>query len=456
MLFLCLTLLMVAALLLRFNPARPDIRWLAFFLVAWALGALGYFVEDYVSPSEAALAYWLTVRSTLKLLSDSASPYAFLMFSIVYSNAARRWLRLWIWLLPMPLIYVYYLMPHPLRGDSYTILSAYFVPYYIAGFILLISAWLRERNLSARREKLAAATLVVPPVLTYTFFDNYVKSLSSMLYLRYLPLLLSATLFLFFFAMLASKQGVLSVRLILRRQIMDETRRGIATGTMMINHALKNRLTNIELLARDAREQAAGTEVEENMSLVLSETKQMKQLVLQIQKRVEEIRLTMIPCDIGELLRDAAAAHQVALAEKGIDLRIDAPEGVGENVLADPVHLQEVFGNLIRNAMEAIRGGGGVRLKLSRSADEVEVRVTDNGEGLNVPDPGRIFEPFYSTKANADNFGLGLSYCSAVIRKHGGTIDAQGRPGEGTTIVVRLPARPSGRSRGAKLLRPEV
>lgn len=445
MLFLCLTLLMVAALLLRFNPARADVRWLSFFLIAWALGALGYSIEDYFFPRTGDTpTFWDSARGWSKRLSDSSSPYAFLMFAIVYSGAARgRWRMLAAWLLPLPSIYVYYLMPHPSQGGSYTILSAYFIPYYVAGFSLLILGWLRERSPFARKEKLATAALIVPPVFAYALFDNYVKAISSFLYYRYIPLLISAAMFLFVFALLASRRGVLSVRLIVRKQIMDETRKGIATGTMMINHALKNRLTNIELLAREAREKAQGSEMEDNMELVLAEAKQMKQFVVQIQKRVEEIRPVAVPCDIGELLRKTVAAHLVAAADRHIELSLDVQEGAGKSVRVDPVHLQEVFGNLIRNAMEAIirAEGGTIRVRLTESANEVAIRVTDNGPGLIETDTDKIFEPFYSTKSSEDNFGLGLSYCHAVVRKHGGVLEASSRPGEGTTFVVRLPAR---------------
>lgn len=445
MLFLGLTLLMVAALLLRFNPGRADVRWLSFFLVAWALGALGYSIEEYVFPQGAdASAFWESVRSWLKRLSDSCSPYAFLLFALVYSGAARgRPLTLAAWLLALPSLYVYYLMPRPSHGGSYTILSVYLVPYYIAGFGLLVGAWLRERSPFARKEKLATAALMVPPVFAYALFDNYVKGISSFLYYRYLPLLISAAMFLFVFALLASRRGVLSVRLILRRQIMDETRKGIATGTMMINHALKNRLTNIELLAREAHGHAQGDGMKENMALVLAEAKQMKQLVVRIQQRVEEIRLDAVPCNIGELLRETVAGHQAAAADRRIELSLDVPGGAGKNVRADPVHLREVFGNLIRNAMEAIvrAEGGRILVRLTESANEVAIRVTDNGPGLLEPDTDKLFEPFYSTKSSEENFGLGLSYCHAVIRKHGGVLEAHSRPGEGTTFVVRLPAR---------------
>lgn len=451
MLLLCFILLLVSALLLRFNPNRQDVRWLVFFLLSWALGALGYFIEQEVSPPETSYAFWYSVRMWLKLLGDSASPYAFLLFAIVYTEAAKgRWKRLWAFVLPLPPLYVYYLMPKQAEGGSYNILSVYFIPYYAAGFILLIAVWIRERNRTRKKERLATAALIVPPVLAYTWSDNYIKAIWSFHYYRYVPLLISAVLFLFVFALLASKRGVLGVRLILRRQIADQTRRGIASGTMMINHALKNHLTNIELLARDALHPGDSPDPGENMSLVLAEANQMKRLIVRIQKQVEDIRLTVSDCDAGALVQAAAAAHQLALAEKGIRLTLDIPAEADLALRADPVHLQEVFGNLIRNAVEAIQAECGIiRIRLIELDGEIELRFADNGPGIAEADADSIFDSFFSTKSNADNFGLGLSYCSAVIQKHAGTLEAHSRPGEGATFVVRLPKRarrPAGRT----------
>ncbi|WP_217596791.1 sensor histidine kinase [Cohnella sp. GbtcB17] len=443
MLFLFLTLMLVSALLLRFNPRRPDVRWLVFFLLAWALGAFGYFIEEYVTPTARTPAFWNSLRSWLKLLGDSAAPYAFLMFAIVYSAAARgRRRALWSALLALPPLYVYYLMPHPSQGGSYTILSVYFVPYYVAGAAILIVSWLRERNLSVRPEKLATAALIVPPVLAYTWFDNHIKAVWSFRYYRYVPLLICATAFLIVFALLASKQGVLGVRLLLRRQMIDETRRGIASGASMINHALKNRLINIELLARETQEQSKDAGQAENMALILAEARHMRTLVGQIQKQVEDIRLTVTDCDVGDLLREAAAAHQVAMTGQGIELILDIPKGAGAGARADAVHLREVFGNLIRNAVEAIHRteGGFIAIRLIERPGAIEIRIADNGTGLAEAEPDKIFQPFYSTKSNADNFGLGLSYCYSVVQKHGGAIEAHSRPGDGATFILRLPA----------------
>src|SRR5262249_6140646 len=109
-------------------------------------------------------------------------------------------------------------------------------------------------------------------------------------------------------------------------------------------------------------------------------------------------------------------------------------------VLADAEQLCIVFGNLIRNAREAMPQGG--RLALSgRAADGgVEVAVADTGVGIPPEDLGRVTEPLYSTKARG--LGLGLALARAILEKNKGSLRVASAPGRGTTFTVRLTAAP--------------
>jgi signal transduction histidine kinase len=103
----------------------------------------------------------------------------------------------------------------------------------------------------------------------------------------------------------------------------------------------------------------------------------------------------------------------------------------------DADQLRIVFGNLIRNAIDAMPEGG--RLRLAGCADSagVEVEVTDTGVGIPPNTLGRIMEPLYTTKARG--LGLGLSIACAIIERHGGTVRVASQPGAGTSFFVRLP-----------------
>ncbi|MDY6964848.1 MAG: ATP-binding protein [Halobacteriota archaeon] len=132
---------------------------------------------------------------------------------------------------------------------------------------------------------------------------------------------------------------------------------------------------------------------------------------------------------------------QVALAHVGmpenIELIIELDDTM-PSILADPDQLDQVFGNIIINAMQAMPRGGRLKVR-SRSLNEwlVTISFTDTGMGIPDKDLKMLFEPLYSTKAKG--IGLGLAISKAVMEAHGGTIDVKSVTGEGSTFTVRLP-----------------
>jgi two-component system sensor kinase FixL len=106
----------------------------------------------------------------------------------------------------------------------------------------------------------------------------------------------------------------------------------------------------------------------------------------------------------------------------------------------DQAQLQIVFGNLIRNARDAMPEGGVLRLHASRDRDAASIVVRDSGFGIAPDVLPYIFEPLYSTKAKG--IGLGLSISRDIIARHNGTIAVSSEPHMGTTVTLRLPAAP--------------
>lgn len=113
------------------------------------------------------------------------------------------------------------------------------------------------------------------------------------------------------------------------------------------------------------------------------------------------------------------------------------------DVEADAGQLNQVWMNLLSNAIDAVEGLAEPRIVVSVREDaahgSVEVAVSDNGVGMPTEVQARIFEPFYSTKAIGKGTGLGLSIAYGAVKSHGGTISVTSEVGVGTTLTVRLP-----------------
>jgi signal transduction histidine kinase len=111
------------------------------------------------------------------------------------------------------------------------------------------------------------------------------------------------------------------------------------------------------------------------------------------------------------------------------------------DLVADRV--QQVFLNLVLNAVEAMPGGGEltVATRYDENTDEVVVAFKDDGPGIPKNVLPNIFDPFFSTKS--EGTGLGLFVSQNIVQEHGGRIEVEGEEGEGSTFIVRLPVSKS-------------
>ena len=111
----------------------------------------------------------------------------------------------------------------------------------------------------------------------------------------------------------------------------------------------------------------------------------------------------------------------------------DAPK-----VCAYGSELNQVWTNLIENAVDAMGGKGTLRIRTAREVDRVLVEIGDNGPGIPAEIRHRIFEPFFTTKPVGQGTGLGLETVRRIVQKHRGEITFESQPGD-TRFQVRLP-----------------
>ena len=96
-----------------------------------------------------------------------------------------------------------------------------------------------------------------------------------------------------------------------------------------------------------------------------------------------------------------------------------------------------MFTNLILNARDAMIGGGQITLDTGTDdGDEVEIKVSDTGEGIPPENLTKIFDPFFTTKGVGNGTGLGLAVSYGIVQEHAGTIDVESEPGTGTTFTL--------------------
>jgi two-component system, NtrC family, sensor kinase len=100
---------------------------------------------------------------------------------------------------------------------------------------------------------------------------------------------------------------------------------------------------------------------------------------------------------------------------------------------------QQVFVNLFLNSVQAMPGGGELKIVLEQVNNELKIEVSDTGEGIPPENLGRIFDPFFTTKKEGEGTGLGLSVSYSIVKNHGGRMEVQSTRGAGTTFSIFLP-----------------
>jgi signal transduction histidine kinase len=121
-----------------------------------------------------------------------------------------------------------------------------------------------------------------------------------------------------------------------------------------------------------------------------------------------------------------------------LELNVNVAE---RSLIADPDQLEQAFLAISINAIEAMPGGGTLRVGVNsaENTDAFVIRFTDSGFGIREEDLPHIFEPFYTTKHDGKGTGLGLAVTYGIIERHGGTIQVISNTNTGTTFTITLP-----------------
>jgi signal transduction histidine kinase len=142
--------------------------------------------------------------------------------------------------------------------------------------------------------------------------------------------------------------------------------------------------------------------------------------------------------DVGETFREVASLCDQALKQGRLSLLVEVGDRLPP-VAANPHQIQQVFLNLLLNAIQATPPGGRIRLRALERDGEVECLVQDDGRGIPPEDLPRLFDPFFTTKP--DGTGLGLAITRRILETCRGQVSVESRPGQGAAFTVTLPTR---------------
>ncbi|CAI2717724.1 ATP-binding protein [Nitrospina watsonii] len=217
---------------------------------------------------------------------------------------------------------------------------------------------------------------------------------------------------------------------------------GLGTLTAGIAHEMNNPLYSIMGYTEAILDNSSEPKIKSYAQKVLDRSRHMSNVILNMSgyARTSEKDEDQV-VDLNE--RIEAALDIALLASYSDDIALEKHYGELPKLNAKPEEIQQVFLNIVRNAVQAMEGKGTLTLKTFLQNDNIMISVRDTGPGIAEEHLTRIFDPFFTTKEQGSGTGLGLNIVHKVVEKYGGRIDVKSQPGKGTTFIITLPTASS-------------
>ena len=222
-----------------------------------------------------------------------------------------------------------------------------------------------------------------------------------------------------------------------RARTAEELERGAAKSVCDlaagVAHEIGNPLNaislNLQMLERDPSDREA-------IDICKSQVRRLDGIIRGFLGALRPAKMVLSPGSIAEPLKNCLAALKGQFEERRINVTLEVPAALPP-VALDKDKMEQVFFNLVKNALEAMKDGGAIDIVLSVDDRDVTVSFRDTGLGMNAEQLAHLFEPYRTTKEHGT--GLGLMISARIVRDHGGVISAQSKDGEGTVFTVRIP-----------------
>jgi len=228
------------------------------------------------------------------------------------------------------------------------------------------------------------------------------------------------------------------------RQHLVEKEKMVAIGQIAsgIAHEIGNPLSSISSIAQMLKRGKTNSPMNGQLDLIEKHIQRISVIVRQLGKLAHPGVERWEPLDAVQTLDEAVRLISFDRRARGVGIRFDPPPSL-------PItygirgQLQQVFINLLLNALDAMPDGGTLTVTAGVRARTLVFRIEDTGIGIDPTVGRRVFEPFFTTKEPGRGTGLGLAVSYGIIQKHGGSIEFDSKLGVGTVMIVQLPVTDS-------------
>jgi two-component system NtrC family sensor kinase len=209
-----------------------------------------------------------------------------------------------------------------------------------------------------------------------------------------------------------------------------------------INNPLTSILINAHMLAKQLKK---NEHTRETLKIIIDETTRCSTIVKDLLHFSRQTRARMTPADVNQVIEKSIALMKTQMALQKVVVNKQLAPTLPRAII-DMNKMEQVFTNVILNALDAMPNGGELsissRIVANNNSRKLEIKLRDNGSGIPRKAMGRIFDPFFTTKGTKGT-GLGLSVSYGIMQQHGGEINIQSEEGKGTTVTIQLPVNDS-------------
>jgi len=205
-----------------------------------------------------------------------------------------------------------------------------------------------------------------------------------------------------------------------------------------VAHEIRNPITGAKCLLQQVGDELNGNaQGKEYVQLALEDLDRVEQSVSQLLTFARKEDFQFIEQDVTDLARSTVQRFIAQTSEKAVAVQIQDSAPMWATI--DEEKMRRTLLNLLANAQDAVNGNGTITVSLAAAGPDVEIQVSDNGQGLSQEDQKRIFEPFFTTKPVGQGNGMGLAIVHRIVTSHGGMITVDSTPNQGTTFRIYWP-----------------
>lgn len=445
--FIVYSLMLVFGLIfLSFNPKDSKYRWICFALFTCVIGGLvAHYVKETFGSNMLLKEYYKSssVKYLPLYLLDTYSyyffPYSFLMFSMTYALSANTFFlkhknKIYlIFLMPIILFYVFFNV-YPEVNPNLIIIVVWASIYIILSNSFLIYSYIKA---DIKAEALIVCITLIPGT-SLTIYTDYILVLCKNFSIwNYHDLIAFVSVLIAI--ILAMKYGIMGIKIRIEKKDIETSMKPAYPGISIINHSLKSEISKISMCADSIQENNIPQNdiIQKSVIIIRNSLSHLSNLMNKTMKNTRDIILSKKLVSLKDIIDSAINLNEIDIKQASINIFRNYDSNI--RLLCDETHTIEVINNVLRNSIEAIGENGEIRVSTGTGKKFIFIKIQDTGIGIPSNKISSVTLPFFTTKSKDSNFGLGLSYCYNVMKKHNGFLEISSNVGHGTSVSLYFP-----------------